>query len=151
LAADLYGGKPRVFVAAAVDGNQPIFGNSKKSGYGCVVLRSDDGARTFSVANFLAPTTLHHDPIDSPLVLPDGRLLIGFTDYPAEPSDKRSRGRITHGRSYTAVSRDGGTTFSTPAPICDTLVQDGFVVLAADRSNSPRRGRIYAVRHSRTS
>src|SRR5262249_45659353 len=95
--------------------------------------------------------TLHHDPIDSPLVLPDGRLLIGFTDYPAEPSDKRSRGRITHGRSYTAVSRDGGTTFSTPAPICDTLVQDGFVVLAADRSNSPRRGRIYAVRHSRTS
>ncbi len=151
LAADLNRGKPRVFVAVAVNGNEPILDKLKRSGYGCAILRSDDGARTFSVVNFLAPTTLQHDPIDSPLVLPDGRLLVGFADYPAHPSEKGPRGHVTHGRTYATVSRDGGLTFSTPVPICDTLVQDGFVVLAADHSDSPRRGRIYAVRHSRTS
>ena len=105
----------------------------------------------FLFLNFLAPTTLHHDPINSPLVLPDGRLLVGFADYPADLSEKGPRGHVMHGRSYAAVSPDGGATFSTPVPICDTLVQDCYVVLAADRSDSPRRGRIYAVRHSRTS
>jgi hypothetical protein len=151
LAADLDGGKPRVFIAVAVDGNEPILGKFKRSGYGCAILRSDDGARTFSVVNFLAPTTLHHDPIDSPLVLPDGRLFVGFADYPADPSDKGPRGDITHGRNYAAISGDAGATFSMPVPICDTLVQDGFVALAADQSAGPRRGRIYAVRYSRTS
>jgi hypothetical protein len=151
LAADQNGGKPRVFVAVAVDGNEPILGNLRRPGYGCVVLRSDDGARTFSAVNFLAPTTLHHDPIDSPLMLPDGRLLVGFADYPAAPSEKGPRGDVMYGRNYAAVSRDGGATFSTPVPICDTRVQDGFVVLAVDTSDGTRRGRIYAVRHSRTS
>jgi hypothetical protein len=151
LAADLKDGKPRLFVAVAVDGSAPIFGDAKRSGYGCAVLRSDDGARTFSVVNFLAPTTLQHDPIDSPLMLPDGRLLVGFADYPADPREKGPRGSITHGRIHAAVSRDGGATFSTPVPICDTLIQDGYVALAVDRSEGPRRGRIYAVRHSRTS
>ena len=150
LAADLHDGKPRVFVAVAVDGNEPILGKFKRPGYGCAILRSDDGARTFSVVNFLAPTTLHHDPIDSPLVLPDGRLCVGFADYPADPSEKGPRGHITHGRIHAAISWDGGATFSTPVPICDTLIQDGFVVLAVDRSDGPRRGRIYAVRHSRS-
>ncbi|HZW31907.1 MAG TPA: exo-alpha-sialidase, partial [Isosphaeraceae bacterium] len=56
LAADLNGGKPRLFVAVAVDGNAPILGKWKRPGYGCAILRSDDGARTFSVVNFLAPT-----------------------------------------------------------------------------------------------
>jgi hypothetical protein len=148
LAADLNGGKPRVFVAVAVDGNEPILGKLRRSGYGCAVLRSDDGARTFSAVNFLAPTTLHHDPINSPLVLPDGGLLVPFADYPAHPSEKGPRGDITHGRTYAAVSRDGGATFSAPVPVCDHLVQDGFVELAVDRSDGPRRGRIYAVRHS---
>jgi hypothetical protein len=152
LAADMEGGKPRVFVAVAVYGNDPIFGESKRSGHhGVAVLRSDDGARTFSVVNFLAPTTLLQDAINSPLVLPDGRLLVGFADYSAHPSEKGPRGHVTRNRIYAAQSRDGGTTFSTPVPICDVRVQDGFVVLAADRSDSPRRGRIYAVRHSRTS
>jgi hypothetical protein len=151
LAADLHDGKPRVFIAVAVDGNQPIFGKSTRSGYGCAILRSDDAARTFSVVNFLAPSTLQHDPIDSPVVLPDGRLLVGFADYPAGSTDKGTREHVTHSRCYTACSRDGGATFSLSAPICDTIVRDGFVALAADRSDSRRRGRIYAVRYSRTS
>ncbi len=117
LAAELHEGKPRVFIAVAVDGNQPIFGPSKRSGYGCAVLRSNDGARTFSVVNFLASTTLQHDAIDSPVVLPEGHLLVGFADYAAVPSDKGPREPITHGRIYTASSRDGGATFSLPSPL----------------------------------
>jgi hypothetical protein len=151
LAADLAGGKPRLFVAVATPGDGPIFGQSKRSGYGCAILRSDDGARTFSAVNFLAPTTLQHDPINSPLILPDGRLLVGFADYADVPSEKGPQEHITHGRIYTATTRDGGATFTTPAPICDTLLQDGFVSLAVDRSAGPRRGRVYAVRYSRTS
>lgn len=151
LAADLAGGKPRLFIAAATEGDAAVFGPSKRSGYGCVILRSDDGARTFSAVNFLAPTTLQHDPIDSPLVLPDGRLLVGFVDYAAGSSDKGQREHITHGRVYTASTRDGGATFTMPAPVCDNRLQDGFVQLAVDRSDGPRRGRLYAVRHSRTS
>lgn len=151
LAADLAGGKPRVFVAAATYGNQRIFGDSKRPGYGCAILKSDDGARTFSAVNFLAPTTLHHDPIDSPVVLPDGRLLVGFADYPSHPSDKEPRGHITRGRTYVATSRDGGTTFTMPTPICETLIQDGYIGIAADLSDGPRRGRVYAVGYSRSS
>jgi hypothetical protein len=143
-------GKPKVFVAVAMEGDSPIFGASKRAGYGCAVLRSDDGARSFSVVNFLCPTTLHHDPIDSPLVLPDGRLLVGFADYPAHPSEKGPRGDIAHGRICAALSADGGTSFATPVPVCEAGIQDTSVELAVDRSDGPRRGRIYAVRHSRS-
>ena len=151
LAADLHGGKPRVFVVVAVAGKSPIFGETKRAGYGCAVLRSDDGARTFSAVNFLAPTTLDHDPINSPVVLPDGRLLIGFMDYPSGSTADGPRQHVTHARAYAASSRDGGATFSTPAPVCDTWRRDGFVVIAADRSNGPRRGRVYAITYSRSS
>jgi hypothetical protein len=151
LAVDLVGDKPRVFVAVATYGDGPIFQKSRRSGYGCAILRSDDGARSFSAVNFLAPTTLHHDPIDSPVFLPNGRLLVGFADYPADPSDKEPRGHLTHGRIYAATSGDGGATFSTPTPICETLLRDGFVTIAVDRSGGPCRGRVYAVGFSRSS
>jgi hypothetical protein len=82
LTADVASGKSRVFVTAGVEGNSPVFGAAPRPGYGCAILRSDDGAQTFTAVNFLAPTTLHHDPINSPLVLPSGKLLIGFCDYP---------------------------------------------------------------------
>lgn len=151
LAVDLAGDKPRVFIAVATNGDGPLFEKSRRSGYGCAILRSDDGARSFSAVNFLAPTTLHHDPIDSPVFLPDGRLLVGFADYPAASSDKGPRGHLTHGRIYAATSGDGGATFSTPTPICETLFRDGFVTIAVDRSGGPRRGRVYAVGFSRSS
>jgi hypothetical protein len=151
LAVDLVGDKPRVFIAVATYGDGPIFEKSRSSGYGCAILRSLDGARSFSVVNFLSPTTLHHDPIDSPVFLPDGRLLVGFADYPADPSDKGPRGHLAHGRTYAATSGDGGVTFSTPTPICETLLRDGFVTIAVDRSVGPYRGRVYAVRFSRSS
>jgi hypothetical protein len=66
---------------------------------------------------------------------------------PAEGAEPQ----LTHGRTYSSISRDGGATFSQPAPICDTWLRDGFVVMAADRSDGPRRGRVYAVVHSRSS
>ena len=134
LAADMNHGRPRVYIAVAVEGDRPIMGKLRKPGYGCAILRSDDGTRTFSAVNFLAPTTLQHDPINSPLILPDGGLLVGFADYASVPSGERPREHITHSRTYTASSRDGGQTFSTPAPIRDTLLQDGFLVLAVNRS-----------------
>jgi BNR repeat-like domain len=151
LVADLVGDKPRLFVAVATRGDRPLFAKSRRSGYGCAILRSDDGARSFSAVNFLAPTTLHHDPIESPLFLPDGRLLVGFADYPADPSDKEPRGHLAHGRIYAATSGDGGATFSTPTPICENVFHDGFVQIAVDRSGGPYRGRVYAVAHSRSS
>lgn len=151
LAADVADGRPRVFVLVATYGTQPIFGASKRPGYGCAVLRSDDGARTFSAVNFLAPTTLHQDPIDSPVVLPDGRLLVGFQDYPSHPSDREPAGHITHGRVQVAASGDGGATFALPTPIRETRIQDGYVGIGADLSDGPRRGRVYAVCYSRTS
>ncbi len=151
LVADLVGDKPRLFVAVATYGDRPLFAKSRRSGYGCAILRSDDGARSFSAVNFLAPTTLHHDPVESPVFLPDGRLLVGFADYPADPSDKEPRGHLAHGRIYAVTSGDGGATFSTPTPICETLLRDGFVQIAVDRSGGPYRGRVYAVGYSRSS
>jgi hypothetical protein len=154
LTADLHGGRPRLFVVANGPGDGPVFKNAKKAGYGCVVLRSDDAARTFSAVNLLAPTTLLHTPIDSPLILPDGRLLIGFVDFPDGPPEKHPQTHITHNRYYTALSRDGGTTFSMPAPIRDARLRDGlgaeFVALAVDRSDGPRKGQIYALSYSRS-
>ena len=152
LVADLDGGKPRVFLAVATEGDHPLFGTSKRSGYGCAVLRSNDGARTFSAVNFLAPTRLQHDPIDSPIVLPDGRLLIAFTDYPAaaEGGGNGRREHLALGRTYTAWSRDGGSTFSIPAPICETPIWGGHAVIAADASDGPRRGWVYAVASRKT-
>ena len=148
LAADLHDGKSRLFVLANGPGDGPFFGNSKRPGYGCVVLRSDDGGRTVSAVNLLAPTTLLHSPIESPSILPDGRLLIGFVDFPDMPAEKKPQAQITRGRIYTAFSRDGGATFSLPAPIRDTRLidgyADGFVTIAVDQSNGPRKGRIYA-------
>ena len=142
LAADMNHGRPRVYIAVAVEGDRPIMGKLRKPGYGCAILRSEDGARTFSAVNFLAPTTLQHDPINSPLILPDGGLLVGFADYASVPSGERPREHITHSRTYTASSRDGGETFSTPAPIRDTLLQDGFLVLAVEPVGwpAPRAG-----------
>ena len=79
-----------------------------------------------SAVNLLAPTTLLHTPIESPSILPDGRLLIGFVDFPDMPAEKKPQAHITHGRIYTASSRDGGATFSLPAPIRDTRLHDGY-------------------------
>jgi hypothetical protein len=154
LAADLHDGKPRLFVLANGPGDGPFFGGSKRPGYGCVVLRSDDGARTFSAVSLLAPTTLLHTPIESPSILPDGRLLIGFVDFPDMPAEKKPQAHITQGRAYTASSRNGGVTFSLPAPIRDTRLVDGyadeFVVIAVDPSSGLRKGRIYALTHNRS-
>ena len=92
LVADMYNGKPRLFVAVAIDGDRPMLGTLKKPGtYGFAVLRSDNGATTFAAVGFLAPTTMSHDPIDSPIVLPDGRLLVAFCDYPTFPSGDKPR------------------------------------------------------------
>ena len=149
LAADMHSGKPRLFIMANGPGDGAFFRNSKRPGYGCVVLRSDDGGRTVSAVNLLAPTTLLHTPIESPSILPDGRLLIGFVDFPDMPAAKKPQAHLTRGRIYTATSQDGGTTFSMPAPIRDTRLlegyADGFVVIAVDQSEGPRKGRIYCT------
>lgn len=154
LAADLDGGRPRLFAVANGPGDGPSFGKSGRPGYGCVVLRSGDGGRTLKAVNLLAPTALLHTPIESPLILPDGRLLIGFADFPDMPAEKKPQAHITHGRYYTAFSRDGGATFSLPAPIRDTRLHegygDGFVTIAVDRSDGPRRGRLYALTYNRS-
>ena len=88
------------------------------------------------------------------MILPDGRLLIGFVDFPDMPAEKKPQAHITHGRIYTASSRDGGATFSLPAPIRDTRLHDGygdgFVAIAVDRSDGPRKGRIYALTYNRS-
>jgi hypothetical protein len=145
LVADMAGGKPRLFLAVATSGDHPVFGAARRPGYGCAVLRSDDGARTFAAVNFLAPTRLQHDPIDSPLVFPDGRLLVGFTDYPGAAEGGGRREHLALGRTYTSTSRDGGATFSLPAPVAEAPIWGGSTVLAADASGGPRRGRVYAV------
>jgi hypothetical protein len=150
LVADLDGGKPRLFVAVAGRGDQPVFGAAKRPGHGCAVLRSDDGARTFSAVNFLSMTTLQHQPIDSPWILPDGRLLVGFQDYPLGKTRDETREKITHTRIYTASSGDGGKTFSTPAPVGDGTLWDTMVKIAVDRSDGPRRARVYAISSNRS-
>jgi hypothetical protein len=151
LVADMDGGRPRLFVAVSCRGNLPIFGADQRTGYGCAVLSSNDGARTFSVVGFLAPTTLRHDAIDSPLILPDGRLLVGFADYPLAKTPEETREKITRSRIYAASSGDGGKTFSSPAPIGDGPLWETFVTVAVDRSDGPRRGRVYAVGSSQSS
>src|SRR5262249_50386407 len=87
-------------------------------------------------------------------ILPDGRLLIGFADFPDMPAEKRPQAHITHGRYYSASSRDGGATFSLPAPIRDTRLHegygDGFLAITVDRSDGPRQRRLYALTHSRS-
>jgi hypothetical protein len=55
---------------------------------------------------------------------------------------------------YTASSRDGGATFSMPAPVRDTRLHegygDGFVAIAVDRSDGPHLGRLYALTYNRS-
>jgi hypothetical protein len=154
LATDLHDGQPRLFVAANGPEDGQFFGEAKKPGYGCVVLRSDDGARSVSAVNLLAPTTLLHTPINSPSILPDGRLLIGFVDFPDMPAEKRPQAHVTHGRIYTASSRDGGATFSLPVPIRDARLLDGyadeFVAIAVDGSDGPRKGRLYVLTYNQS-
>jgi hypothetical protein len=147
LAADLHRGKPRLFVAVAGSGGLPIF-SPKRTGSGCVVLRSDDGARTLKAVNLLAPTTLRHQPSNSPVVLLDGRLLVTIQDFPTARSVEDLDQQVTQSRFLAAHSADGGETFSLPAPIFEAPLWHSDVGIAADLSGGPRRGRLYAVGHS---
>ena len=143
LAADLYEGKARLFIVAAARGGLPIF-HPSRPGRGCAILRSDDGARTFSAVNLLAPTTLLHQPNNSPIILPDGRLLVTFQDFvPA-----RNEPQLTLSRFYTVQSKDGAATFSLPAPMFESPLRHSDVGVAADLTDGPRRGRVYSVSHS---
>jgi hypothetical protein len=150
LAADLHGGKPRLFVAVAGSGRLPIF-SPKRTGNGCVVLRSDDGARTVQAVNLLAPTTLRHQPCNSPVVLPDGRLLVTMQDFPTARSPEDFDQQVTQSRFLVAHSADGGETFSLPAPIFEAPLWHSDVGIAADLSGGPRNGRVYSVSHSEIS
>jgi hypothetical protein len=147
LAADLHGGKPRLFVAVAGSGGLPIF-SPKRTGNGCVVLRSDDCARTFKAVNLLAPTTLRHQPSNSPVVLPDGRLLVTMQDFPTARSAQDFDQQVTQSRFLAAQSADGGETFSLPALIFEAPLWHSDVGIAADLTGGLRRGRLYAVSHS---
>jgi hypothetical protein len=150
LAADLHGGKPRLFVAVAGSGSLPIF-SPKRTGNGCVILRSDDGARAFKAVNLLAPTTLRHQPSNSPVVLPDGRLLVTIQDFPTARSFEDLDQHMSNSRFLATHSADGGETFSLPAPIFEAPLWHSDVGIAADLSAGPRRGRVYAVSHSEIS
>ena len=97
--------------------------------------------------NLLAPTTLLHQPNNSPIILPDGRLLVTFQDFiPARDDPQLSLSRF-----YTAQSMDGGATFSLPAPMFEAPLRHSDVAVAADLTGGPRRGRVYAVSHSEIS
>jgi hypothetical protein len=143
LAADLHEGKPRLFIVAAARGGLPLF-SPPRPGKGCAILRSDDGARTFAAVNLLAPTTLWHQPNNSPIVLPDGRLLVTFADFTPAHNDPQ----LSLARFYTAQSTDGAATFSLPAPLFEAPLRHCDVGVAADLTGGPRRGRIYSVSHS---
>src|SRR5262249_55222850 len=116
LAADLHRGQPRLFLPVAGAGRLPIF-SPKRAGRGSVVFRSDDGARSLKAVNLLAPTTLRHQPSNSPVILPDGRLLVTIQDFPTARSPEDSDAQVTQSRFLAAHSADGGETFSLPAPI----------------------------------
>jgi hypothetical protein len=143
LAADLHEGKPRLFIVVSASGGLPIFHPSRPGG-GCAILRSDDGGRTFSAVNLLAPTTLSHQPNNSPIILPDGRLLVTFQDFVPVRNDPQ----LTLSRFYTAQSNDGAATFSLPAPMFESSLMHSDVGVAADLTDGPRRGRVFSVSHS---
>jgi hypothetical protein len=147
LAAGLHRGTPRLFVAVAGSGGLPIF-SPKRPGNGCVILRSDDGGRTLATVKLLAPTTLRHQPSNSPVVLPDGRLVVMVQDFPTARSPEDLDQQVTRSRFLAAHSADGGETFSLPAPVCEAPLWHSDVGIAADLTGGPRRGRLFAVSHS---
>ena len=85
-----------------------------------------------------------HQPNNSPIILPDGRLLVTFQDFIPAPHDPQ----LTLSRFYTAHSNDGGVTFSLPAPMFESPLMHSDVAVAADLTKGPRRGRVYSVSHS---
>lgn len=138
-------------LAAGSGNNQRIYVVANES-RGFAVLRSDDRGLTFKTTAFIEPDNLAHQP-HNPLVLPDGSLLVPYSDYPRMSVRERDESlreprkqRRTSSRIYVVRSRDNGFTFELPQFVADIprMFPDSLE-MAVDLSNSRFRGRIYAT------
>jgi hypothetical protein len=119
---------------------------------GFAVLRSDDGGLTFKTTAFIEPDNLAHQP-HNPLLLPDGSLVVPYTDYPSisvkelqEIRRDPRKQRRNSSRIYVVRSKDGGLTFELPQFVADIpRMFPDTLEMAVDLSNSRFRSRIYAA------
>ncbi len=143
---------PRLFVSVLVNGDDPRVFQSRLKGTGPAVLVSADSARLFTRLAFIAPDDLAHQAYN-PVVLPDGALLVPYTDYPVmTPEDLAAIRRdpaqqlFNASRLYVVSSGDGGRSFGLPRFLGDVpRMFVGPVELAVDTSGGPFRGRVYAA------
>jgi len=107
------------------------------------VLRSDDGARTFS-GYWKRPETNLLGGLRDLKVRTDGTVVALFGDGGLK-GDKRG-GRVEFGyspRKVVFLSRDGARTFSVGYVVTNAATTGGWTDMAVDRSDGPLRDRIY--------
>lgn len=101
------------------------------------LFRSTDGGRSFLGPVHVQPNNFNNQNGEL-VVLPDGTVVATLHEIGTEAGFVRSP------RLWTVRSRDGGRTYSVPY-----LVTEGFTstspMLAVDRTDGPRRGRVYAA------
>jgi len=143
---------PRLYIAVlAVGRDQRVFA-SPVEGDGVALLISTDRARSFTRMAFIAPDNLAHQAY-VPAVLPDGSLLVPYSDYPVIGVDELAAIRrdtasqmFNAARAYVARSPNGGQSFDAPRFLGDVpRMFVGGLELAVDTSGGSFRGRVYAA------
>lgn len=140
-----------LMLAAGTKENKRIYVVANES-RGFAVLRSDDGGLTFKTTAFIEPDNLGHQP-HNPLLLPDGSLIVPYTDYPSisvkelqEIRRDPRKQRRNSSRIYVVRSKDCGLTFELPQFVADIpRMFPDTLEMAVDLSNNRFRGRIYAA------
>lgn len=112
------------------------------------VARSMDGGKSFRQITDHEVMTLNYSTM-TPVVLPDGALLVPVRAHQRLVPDKRGAVSLRNGLYWVVRSNDGGSRFRLPTLITDACTGGGagFPSLAVDLSNGPRRGRAYALCH----
>lgn len=109
-----------------------------RSRRGIYIARSRDGGVTFDPPVVLQPSNLFYNA-EVPVVLPDGTLVVSFTDTSWGNDEPQQR------RAWVVRSTDGGQTFSLPEHVDERCGPPQFALaaFAADLSAGQRRGRLY--------
>jgi hypothetical protein len=112
------------------------------------IARSMDGGKSFRQVTDHEVMNLNYNTM-TPVVLPDGALLVPLRAHQRLVPDKRDAVSLRNGLYWVVRSDDGGARFGVPTLITDACTGGGagFPSLAVDLSNGPRRGRAYALCH----
>lgn len=137
IAVDATGGERHgtVYVASVQSVRRP---EPERSANALFLARSVDGGRSFEEFRSY-PLALDFNAM-TPAVLPDGRLLLPFSDYGRRAPGGQAPLEVE--RDWLVFSADGGETMSAPYMITDACART-WSELSVDASDGPNRGRLY--------